>query len=277
LTCLTFIAACNGIDFYLRAFVGLDDHRLTFITMNLLSIATLAALAIMFEIVGEVTGLSYPRFLRLLFGAQSLVVYVACMTVALFGGPPDIDAGAGYRLSALDGVLCMFVAGSIALARRARLPAKDRRYATACVVVTFAWLIVDTGNELFLWTALFGVPQLAMSPFFLIILSGFVIARSATLLAASPDGNVVLPSPGPALSPSSDTRRWELSEREREVLEFLAAGLENAAISERLFISTHTVKNHVSNIYRKSGARNRLELIRMLSDTPSAPLDRDRD
>jgi two-component system, NarL family, response regulator LiaR len=43
----------------------------------------------------------------------------------------------------------------------------------------------------------------------------------------------------------------DLSERELEVLRLIAAGLSNAAIAEKLFISERTVKGHVSNILGK--------------------------
>jgi NarL family two-component system response regulator LiaR len=43
----------------------------------------------------------------------------------------------------------------------------------------------------------------------------------------------------------------ELTERELEVLRLIAAGLANATIAERLFISEKTVKGHVSNILGK--------------------------
>jgi DNA-binding NarL/FixJ family response regulator len=42
-----------------------------------------------------------------------------------------------------------------------------------------------------------------------------------------------------------------LTEREREVLEMIAAGKGNATIAHELVISLKTVRNHVSNIYTK--------------------------
>lgn len=50
-----------------------------------------------------------------------------------------------------------------------------------------------------------------------------------------------------------------LTGRERDVLHFLAEGLFNREIAERLCIQEETVKYHLSNVFRKLGARNRVE------------------
>ncbi|CAM5424412.1 response regulator transcription factor [Kitasatospora aureofaciens] len=50
----------------------------------------------------------------------------------------------------------------------------------------------------------------------------------------------------------------ELTEREKEIAELVADGATNAEIGARLFISPGTVKNHLANIQRKLGARNRV-------------------
>jgi len=50
-----------------------------------------------------------------------------------------------------------------------------------------------------------------------------------------------------------------LSEREQEVLRLIAAGLDNDAIAAELFISRHTVKNHISNILLKLEVSNRVQ------------------
>ena len=52
-----------------------------------------------------------------------------------------------------------------------------------------------------------------------------------------------------------------LSEREREVLELIAAGSTNREIASELYLSPHTVKEHTSALYRKLGARNRAEAV----------------
>ncbi|MCL8253099.1 response regulator transcription factor, partial [Aeromicrobium fastidiosum] len=51
----------------------------------------------------------------------------------------------------------------------------------------------------------------------------------------------------------------DLTPREREVLQQVAAGRSNGEIGTRLFISTKTVSVHVSNILAKLGAAGRTE------------------
>jgi two-component system response regulator DesR len=52
-----------------------------------------------------------------------------------------------------------------------------------------------------------------------------------------------------------------LSERERNVLELMAAGSTNPEIAEALHLSKHTVKEHTSAVFRKLGVRNRTEAV----------------
>jgi len=53
----------------------------------------------------------------------------------------------------------------------------------------------------------------------------------------------------------------ELTDREREVLDLLARGYDNATISRRLVLSPKTVRNHVSNVLAKIGAEDRAKAI----------------
>jgi DNA-binding CsgD family transcriptional regulator len=67
--------------------------------------------------------------------------------------------------------------------------------------------------------------------------------------------------PGPA-----DLNR--LTAREAEILELVAAGLTNAAVAERLWISPATVKKHLENVYAKLGVANRTAAIAWTNRTP---------
>lgn len=53
----------------------------------------------------------------------------------------------------------------------------------------------------------------------------------------------------------------DLTPREREVLELVAAGLGDEEVADRLGISQRTARNHLTNTYGKIGARNRSEAI----------------
>jgi DNA-binding NarL/FixJ family response regulator len=59
------------------------------------------------------------------------------------------------------------------------------------------------------------------------------------------------------LSPSLD----RLTDREREVMGHVAAGLSNDEIAEHLYISPTTAKTHVSRAMTKLGARDRAQLV----------------
>lgn len=52
-----------------------------------------------------------------------------------------------------------------------------------------------------------------------------------------------------------------LSKREREILKELVAGERAPAIAKALFISPHTVRNHLKSMYRKLGVSNQAALI----------------
>jgi DNA-binding NarL/FixJ family response regulator len=69
-------------------------------------------------------------------------------------------------------------------------------------------------------------------------------------LVAAPMARRMLDEPDPL---------GELSSREREVLELVAAGLTNKGIGEKLFLSEATVKTHVRSVLKKLHARNRAE------------------
>ncbi|WP_018127173.1 response regulator transcription factor [Balneola vulgaris] len=53
----------------------------------------------------------------------------------------------------------------------------------------------------------------------------------------------------------------QLSDRELEVLQEAATGKSNQQIAESLFLSIHTVKTHLSNVYEKLEVKRRTEAI----------------
>jgi LuxR family maltose regulon positive regulatory protein len=79
---------------------------------------------------------------------------------------------------------------------------------------------------------------------------------TATRLVAAID-TAAVDKPAPAPGYPQET----LNEREIEVLQFFAAGLTNATIARRLFVSQNTVKWYAKNIYRKLDVHSRAEAL----------------
>lgn len=67
-----------------------------------------------------------------------------------------------------------------------------------------------------------------------------------------------LSSPRPAVAPQAFP---ELTGREREILDLVARGMTNQAITDRLVVSPKTVRNHISNIFSKLQVADRAEAI----------------
>jgi two-component system response regulator DesR len=57
-----------------------------------------------------------------------------------------------------------------------------------------------------------------------------------------------------------------LTDRELDVLRLAAQGASSAEIASNLFLSVRTVRNHISRIIGKVGARNRVDAIRIADD-----------
>jgi DNA-binding NarL/FixJ family response regulator len=71
----------------------------------------------------------------------------------------------------------------------------------------------------------------------------------------------------PSYAPQRSGMRAEpslpaLTDRERSILSAVASGMTTAAISRDLWISEHTIKFHLTNIYRKLGVGNRAGAVR---------------
>jgi len=72
------------------------------------------------------------------------------------------------------------------------------------------------------------------------------VARAVLSLAPEPATGAARPEGGAQLTP-----RFELSDRDREVLEHLAAGLSTAQVAATLEIGINGVRTHLRHIYRR--------------------------
>jgi DNA-binding CsgD family transcriptional regulator len=65
----------------------------------------------------------------------------------------------------------------------------------------------------------------------------------------------------------------QLTAREREIASFVAAGLSNRQIAERLFISRRTVDAHLEHIFGKLGITSRVMLTIQLREYSAEPAE----
>jgi len=91
----------------------------------------------------------------------------------------------------------------------------------------------------------------------------FLVATAFLVLGVVIGARVIGRAPPPAPFDGNPNARDTLgiSPRELEVLHELAAGHSNKEIADRLNVSPHTVKTHVSRLYEKLGAKRRTDAI----------------
>ena len=60
-------------------------------------------------------------------------------------------------------------------------------------------------------------------------------------------------------------KKYQISKRERDIIEQICAGKTNQQIADALFISLQTVKDHTHRIYSKIGINSRMKLVQMVN------------
>ncbi|MGG7613920.1 response regulator [Streptomyces sp. ZG43] len=88
-----------------------------------------------------------------------------------------------------------------------------------------------------------------------------VAARGDALISPSVTRRLIAEFAGRVAPPPPDPRLNALTDREREVLRLVAAGLTNDRIAATLTVSPATAKTHVSRVMTKLGGRDRSQLV----------------
>jgi DNA-binding NarL/FixJ family response regulator len=65
-------------------------------------------------------------------------------------------------------------------------------------------------------------------------------------------------------------KSYQLTQREIEIMQHLYKGKSNPDIGKTLFIAEDTVKKHLNHIFRKTGTKNRYELISCITREKSS-------
>ena len=251
------------------------NHELRFVLWNatfLLSYGSHLALRrfVAMVVPGPGSFRSFPR----LFSVVSTAVYGAFLVAAFATTPPAItfDGSLVYALSA-SWYLAGYFGPALRLWRRRRqLPGWLARLVrrgplvlgpSALGLLVYGYLRLGpfSGRP---WPSL--APLLVVLFFVLVTVELFRdLARGGSALAVATTS-----AKGAVGRDETRVRRIAarciadpLTKRELEILSLLLEGWRNADIAAKLGLSPHTVKNHVYNVYQKTGVANRIELARL--------------
>jgi DNA-binding CsgD family transcriptional regulator len=119
--------------------------------------------------------------------------------------------------------------------------------------------------------ALFIAPSLKILAFLMvglalnIIVLAYLRRMTAAYYGAAPQGTEL------NLSLDWICTEFHLSSRERDIVQRILRGRSNKEIEQELFISPHTVKNHIYHIFQKTGMKSRGQLVSKVMEHSAEP------
>lgn len=178
-----------------------------------------------------------------------------------------VDRVAFHVANDLGLAFLLAVAGvCLAIGYRRIADLETRRLIKGIMWATLATIVAGRGQLVL--TGFLGAPlelrrvRVAAVLYYLVLLA-LVLVYAVRYLFRPWGASDVLPS-------DEFIRRHLISNRERDIIAMIVQGHANRLIGERLFISDRTVKNHISSIYRKTGAANKVQLLNMVRNNPGS-------
>lgn len=116
------------------------------------------------------------------------------------------------------------------------------------------------------YSSIFGTTSMCIS-----ILLLFAASISIPLFIKLNEKTQLLPQNSTNIDFNQFCDFYEISKRESEIVLEICTGKTNKAISEKLFITLQTVKDHNYRIYSKLGVKTRVELINLVREKTGSP------
>jgi len=251
---LVFTLIGNGTEYMLVNVLRQWDPRVEFLILNEVFLATVATDGFLLRFAYQSTRTEISARMRATFWAFSILFFFLVLSLPMFLTRNGVDIAHGYLTSTIYGTLCQAYATFIIVRDRRKVPPFF-----GFLPVFFSILmpigVLAVSNDVFHFGELLGGPAFPFSPVFLFLVNVFIVFACARELLRVKEGHRA----------AFRALDFEFSQRESEIIPLIIEGLSNDDIASQLFISPHTVKNHVTSIFRKAGVTNRFELLRRVS------------
>ena len=188
------------------------------------------------------------------------------MVLTVQSGSAGIDALTGIRAWNMGGhILTGLAMASFGLLARGPLNSREppalrplmKAYGLCTIIFAPAGLIESAIQS----SGIEWLTMLSLDHLFYLAWNIISMSAAVRLLKPSKSGQPLLET-----VPEERIRSLKLSAREVEMAVMIGRGLSNKEIAALLFISPGTVRTHIYNLYQKTGAGSRIELLNMLRD-----------
>jgi DNA-binding CsgD family transcriptional regulator len=220
------------------------------------TVATIMTGAFLCSFAHTATQTSVTPARRVIFWSLAFVLHTIVLSAALLpnAGVGEADVTNAFVVTTLGGLIMQSYATALIVAGRRRIPTNFFvPHLSGYFLLLLPLGLLAAANDVFRFGSRLGGDAIPFSPFFSVLINGFITVIISRRLAAGRQ-------PSPVRSASSEDIGLTL--RESEILPLLLEGATNEQIGERLHISPHTVKNHVTVIFRKTGAESRFDLLK---------------
>lgn len=249
---LLFVLAGDGTNLALARLSGLRDSRIDYLILLEVSLASVMTAGFMATFAFQCSRMKFVLGVRVLFWSLSTAAFFLAASLPAFAaGISGHRLGLGYSM--VTTYIAVIQTGStfVIVRHRGSLPGPYRDYLpwlnSGLLLVGLACAANGAAHVL----RLKGGGDFMFSPLIFCLFSASVNVLCLRFLREGP-------GKAPARLPDLD-----LSSREMEIAQLIVEGLTNEEIGNRLFISPHTVKNHVTSLFRKAGVAGRPALARL--------------
>jgi DNA-binding CsgD family transcriptional regulator len=238
------------------------DPRVDLLLMLAVFLASVMMAYFLVFFVHESTRKTVTRKLETVFWTFSSAAFFVALSVTLFlAEPGKLSLDQGYLATTTYTTLCQIYTTLVVLKNRKTVVDLYKGYLPALSVILLGVGLFSVSNDIFHFGVLFHGPSIPFSPVFFLLLNGSVLFLCIRELLRNNNETRVLSA--------ESFPDFGFTAREKEIVTLMIDGLSNEEIAETLFISVHTVKNHVTSIFRRVGVTNRFELLKFLPISPS--------